>query len=65
MRTLIMVDTRAYTRTHGRTPRTVPGKGLWAFTLDDAEVVVVRYGTYPEALRWAKAQATMTVTVVP
>ena len=66
-RTLITIDTAAYTRTHGHTPGTPRGQGksMWAFTMDKAETVQVKYGTYRDALTWAKAQATATVTVLP
>ena len=60
--TKITVNTNAYTRTHQQAPQ---GKGMWAFTIDAAEKVTVKYGEYKEAIAWAKAQATATVKVLP
>ena len=65
-RTLITIDTGAYVRTHGINPHAaLPRKGMWCFLLDDDENVTVKYGTYKEALRWAKTQATTTIKVLP
>ena len=66
-RTLITVSTAAYTRTHGHAPRQprMQGKVMWAFTIDNEAKVVVKYETYAEALKWAKAQATTSVEVLP
>lgn len=65
-RRLLTIDTGAYRRTHGMSPQAAqPRKGLWAFCIDDAATVVVKYGTYTEALAWAKHQAQATVTVLP
>jgi hypothetical protein len=66
---MITVDTSKYTRTHGRTPRqaqaAAQARGIWAFTIDAAEQVAVKYGMYQEALDWAQAQAQASVDVLP
>jgi len=64
---MIKVVTRKYRRTHGRPPSHAagPGRSLWAFAIDHAETVTVRYGTYQEALVWAKTQAHYRVEVLP
>ena len=66
-RTRILVNTAAYRRTHGQYPWNTQGQGksMWAFTIDAAPQVIVKYGTYAEALMWAKQQAQRTITVLP
>jgi len=66
-RTLITIHTDAYRRIHGRRPRQTPAheRTMWAFCFDDDEAVVVKYGTYTEALSWARGQARQTITVLP
>ena len=65
-RTLITIDTAGYVRTHGMNPHAArPRKGMWAFSIDASETVSVKYGTYKDALAWAKAQATATIKVLP
>ena len=62
---MLTIHTAAYRRTHGQPPWHVQGKGMWAFTVDAQPQVLVKYGTYPEALTWAREQAQRTVTVLP
>ena len=66
-RTRKAVNTAAYRRTHGTYPWNTQGQGksIWAFTLDAAPQVVVKYGTYQQAKAWAIAQAQHTVALLP
>ena len=62
----ITIDTAAYTSTWGHAPRTQrQEKSMWAFQIDTDENVAITYGTYAEALAWAKAQARVSVEVLP